>query len=262
MRGVICYYSGSGNTKLACRYAAARLGLECDLVDVVRQPSVDLTSYDFVGLAASADFGGLPQAFVSFLEGLPAQGGKPAFALNSYGFMNGRTLLDLVAQAHARGFEVVGAHALRMPESYPPMISLHMAFENQPKPGELRKFDAFIDRVRAALGDAAGSHPPVSTGLLASISKARPRTSARDDMGEKHVDADLCTECGTCAKQCPYGAIVLDPKPVFDQGACFGCWRCYNQCPEHAIHTPKFRGGPYYPRPTEQAKAALQVTSS
>jgi ferredoxin/flavodoxin len=264
MRGVICYYSGSGNTKLACAYIAAHLGFECDLIDVIAHPDADLTPYDFAGLAASADFGGLSHAFETFLAALPPQGGKPAFAFNTYGFQNGRTLLDLVEQASGAGFDVIGAHAMRMPESYPPMIALHLAFADQPKAGVVRKLDGFIAEVAAALrgleGGAASEHAPVRTGWLASVSKAKPRTSARDDMGVKSVDAALCTECGICAKQCPYGAIVLSPKPVFDQSACFGCWRCYNRCPEHAIYTPKFRGGPYYPRPSDQAKAALRAT--
>ena len=37
MRGVICYYSGSGNTKLACKYIAANVQVPFDLVDVVKE---------------------------------------------------------------------------------------------------------------------------------------------------------------------------------------------------------------------------------
>lgn len=37
MRGVICYYSGSGNTKLACRYIAKRLKqIQVDLFDITK----------------------------------------------------------------------------------------------------------------------------------------------------------------------------------------------------------------------------------
>ena len=54
MRGAICYYSASGNTKLACTYAGGRLGAACDLIDVTNGAEVDLAAYDFVGLAAPA----------------------------------------------------------------------------------------------------------------------------------------------------------------------------------------------------------------
>ena len=99
----------------------------------------------------------------------------------------------------------------------------------------------------------------VRIGLLNSILPSFPRTKARKDMGEKYVDASLCTECGTCEKQCPYEAIRLEPKPVFELDQCYGCWRCYNRCPEQAIYTDKFRGGPFYPRPNDRLRETLQV---
>ena len=78
-------------------------------------------------------------------------------------------------------------------------------------------------------------------------------------MGEKHVDEALCTECGICEKGCPYGAIHLDPKPVFNMHKCHGCWSCYNHCPEQAIYTKKFRGVGHYPRPIDALKEKLRV---
>jgi MinD superfamily P-loop ATPase len=97
----------------------------------------------------------------------------------------------------------------------------------------------------------------IRLGVVNSLLPERSRTTARADMGEKSVDVALCTECGTCASGCPYGAIRLDPKPVFDSTACYGCWRCYNRCPSNAIYTPKFRGGPYYPSASDALKSKL-----
>jgi len=261
MRTAICYYSGSGNTRLACEYLARRLGTECDLHDITRDDASDLSAYDVVGFAASSDFGGMPKAFESFLAAIPPQSDKPAFVLATYGFACGRVLSDLAEQASARGFQVIGGHKLHMPESYPPMRATGLTFDRHPGTRELRGFDAFAEELRSALGTLSrGETPvaqPVSLGLIDGLRPASPRTSARDDMGEKFVDAELCTECGTCAKQCVYGAIVLDPKPIFDMSECFGCWRCYNQCPQHAIYTKKFRGGPFYGRPSEYARGVL-----
>ena len=262
MRGVICYYSASGNTRLASRYVAARLDMECDLVDVSSSATTDLSAYDFVGFAAPTDFGGMPQRFETFLAELPQQSGKPAFVFNSYGLMSGRTLADLAEQASARGLRVLAGHSLRMPENYPPMRAIRLPFDNRPNAKDVRRLDAFIAELRRALealgrGAAPDAHP-VRLGLLGGLRSAKARTTARDDMGEKFVDAQLCTECGTCVRKCPYGAIVLDPMPVVDMSACHGCWRCFNQCPEHAIYTARFRGGPFYARPSEHARQALR----
>ena len=77
-------------------------------------------------------------------------------------------------------------------------------------------------------------------------------------MGEKFVDKSLCSECGICEKVCPYGAVELNPTPVFDQNKCYGCWSCYNHCPEKAIYTKKLRGVGHYSEPNEQLRKKLK----
>lgn len=257
MRVAICYYSGSGNTELACERIAARLDAEVDLVDVVRETR-DLSAYDAVGFACSTDFWSMPQLFAEYLAALPNHSGKPAFVFNTCGLRSGLTLVHLAEAVSARGFVVVGAHTMRMAESYPPMMALGLGFKDRPNAADVRKLDAFADRLAAAL-----AVPPVPVRIRTrwydGLGVTPARTTARTDMGEKRVDAERCTECGTCARSCPYAAIVLDPKPVFDESRCYGCWRCYNRCPERAISTRRFHGRPFYAGPSAQAKESLRA---
>jgi NAD-dependent dihydropyrimidine dehydrogenase PreA subunit len=252
IRWAVCYYSGLGNTKLACEFIAARLGHPVDLIDITTSSGLDLACYDAVGLATFTDFGGIPELFVRYLRSLPAQADKPAFCLNTYGFASGRSAADLAAAASRAGFSIFASHSLRMPESYPPMISLGLGFPSQPDDSRARVFERFVD----VLPSSVSRHLVVKVPLLSRLTPPRPRTTARDDMGEKRVDADSCTRCGTCERGCPYHAITLSPLPVFDQSACYGCWRCYNRCPSHAISTRRFTG-PYYPQPPEHARMVL-----
>lgn len=263
MKGIICYYSGSGNTRLACRYIAGKIQVPFDLVDVVKQRQIDLEPYGVVGFATFTDFGGPPYLFQTFMEGLPRQQNKLAFVLNTYGFVSIKTLRMLERTAAARGFNVIAGHSLQTPECYPPMIAGGRGAEGAPDEKQLRDFDTFISELGQLLKSAQEGQEiqrrKVRIGLVNSILPALSRTRAREDMGEKLVDESLCTECGVCEKQCPYRAIRLEPRPVFDMNKCYGCWRCYNLCPEHAIYTAKFRGGPYYPRPNDQLREKLRV---
>jgi ferredoxin/flavodoxin len=266
MKGVICCYSGTGNTKLACQYIAGRTGVSFDLVDVIKEKVIDLQSYDVVGFATSTDFWGLPQMFQTFIESLPRQEGKPAFVFNTFGALSGKTLTLLEKAVASKGFAVLAGHSLRMPENYPPMIARGMGARTAPSEKRLRDFDAFISDLgrileRVARGERIEAGR-VRIGVLSSVLPARPRTSARKDMGEKFVNESLCKECGICRDNCPYGAIELQSKPLFDTNKCYGCWRCYNRCPTHAIYTKKFRKGPYYPGPDDQLKGKLTPASS
>lgn len=48
------------------------------------------------------------------------------------------------------------------------------------------------------------------------------------------ADANLCTECGSCAKVCPAGAISLkDPKKT-DSKKCISCMKCIRICRQNA----------------------------
>ncbi|MCP4543167.1 MAG: 4Fe-4S dicluster domain-containing protein [Chloroflexi bacterium] len=263
MKGVICYYSGSGNTKLACRYIAEKSQTLFDLVDVVKEKDVDLAPYDVVGFATFTDFWGPPYLFQTFIEGLVQQQDKRAFVFNTYGALSGKTLRVLERSVAAKGFNVIAGHSLKTPECYPPMIAGGRGAEDAPNEKQLQSFDTFISELEQLLTSIKEgqeiNRQKVRIGLVNSILPVFPRTRAREDMGEKYVDESLCTECGVCEKQCPYEAIRLEPKPVFDMDKCYGCWRCYNLCPEHAIYTDKFRGGPFYPRPNDQLKEKLIV---
>ena len=123
MKGVIYYYSGAGNTKLACRYIAGNVAIPFDLVDVVKEKQIDLEPYDVVGFATFTDFLGPPHLFQAFVEGLPRQEGKLAFVFNTYGARSGRTLRILEKRGAAKGFVVIAGHSLHTPECYPPMIA-------------------------------------------------------------------------------------------------------------------------------------------
>jgi Pyruvate/2-oxoacid:ferredoxin oxidoreductase delta subunit len=240
---------------------ARRLPAPFDLVDVVKEPDADLEHYGVVGFATSTDFWGVPRVLEAFIQALPQQSGEPAFVFNTYGAVSGKTLRVLAEAVEARGFGVLGGHSLRMPESYPPMIARGMTAADAPSGEELARLDAFLSELGGQLdslqeGRSAEVRRP-RIGLLNSVFPTRARTTARVDMGEKSVDAAKCTECGLCARGCPYAAIRLDPKPVFDTGRCYGCWRCYNRCPERAIYTKKFRGEPFYPGPSEPLRDRL-----
>ena len=264
MKGVICYYSGSGNTKLVCKAIVRNLAqVEFDLYDITKHKSLEAEHYDIWGFATFTDFVGPPQLFISFVENLPAQKDRWAFILNTYGYINGRTLLEIDKLVRGRGFRILAGHSLHTPESFPPMIAAGNSNEQAPNEKELKMFRSFVSDLEEKVGlMQSGQTPqpsPLHVGLINRCIPVYQRTHARKDMGEKFIDDTICKACGVCEKRCPYHAISLAPKPVFDMRKCYGCWACYNHCPNHAIYTHKYRGIGYYPRPLEELRRKLDV---
>jgi len=259
MQGLICYYSGSGNTKLACE-AIARKTTDIDfkLFDITQEGAPELTDIDLVGFATWADFLNPPQRMKTFLESLPRQSHMPAFVFNTYGGFSAKTLATLDRWARARGFHVIAGHSLHTPENYPPMIKRGQDFKDSPNEKELAAFETFIARLEGlAQSLTAGETVPARRAGLLRFIPAPSRTHSRKSMGEKFVDSNACTECGICRDRCPYGAIILNPKPIFDQTKCYGCWACYNHCPTQAIYTKKISGVCQYARPNEALRKKL-----
>ncbi|MBE0635119.1 4Fe-4S binding protein [Candidatus Bipolaricaulota bacterium] len=259
MRGLICYYSGTGNTRLACEAIAVQTSaIDFDLFDIVQDGKPDVATYDLIGLATWADYLNPPQRMKTFCESIPQQAGKPSFVFNTFGGFSGRTLATLDRWARGRGFHVIAGHSLHTPENYPPMIKRGQDFKDAPNDRELAAFEMFaaqLDGIAQSLA-AGGAIPARKIGLQRLI-PALPRTHARRSMGEKLLDRDACIACGMCRDRCPYGAITLDPKPVFDQTRCYGCWACYNHCPTQAISTKKIRGIAQYAHPAVRLREKL-----
>ncbi len=52
---------------------------------------------------------------------------------------------------------------------------------------------------------------------------------------QPHIDTDLCTACGECARWCPEDAIAVDAVAEIDGQACIGCGECIARCRYDAV---------------------------
>ena len=105
MKGIICYYSGSGNTKLAVKYIKKKMSsVDFKLYNIVKNDIPDFSEYDIVGFATFTDFLGVPQYFYTFFNKMSPQLNKPTFVFNTFGNISGKTLKALAELAKSKKF--------------------------------------------------------------------------------------------------------------------------------------------------------------
>ncbi len=174
---------------------------------------------------------------MDFIEKLPPSEGSWAAPFVTYGkACSGLALWQMASALQDKGYRIAGAvkvqavHSL-MWESEDPEGGGH------PDTEELDQIGVFAETLSRRFGEGTlgelelqllDYHPEELTAEL------RPALSKPWPIMPKAVDGDTCSECGTCADECPVQTITLNPLPEFGED-CIDCFNCVRLCPEEAI---------------------------
>lgn len=248
MKLLILYYSGTGNTEFACEVAkmvAEEEGHEVTMQTLEAAGVIALGDYDAYCFATPLQAWQPTKNVERFIKAMPPLPGKHAFLLSSSGGQPSQTAPLMARWLRKKGITVSGHYDLQCPDSWPVSRRITHKYDREvPNAGSVRELAAFTRKeleVQAAL--LAGEEvelpryrvlptPLFLFGRFERLTRGRANLA----MGKKRVAEPDCTRCGICERDCPSGAIRLDPYPVFGK-ECTACWRCVNRCPEDCITT-------------------------
>lgn len=233
---MMLFFSGTGNTRLAARYLARKLG-EATCIELLRtRKSVHVTADEPLGILFPIYAWGIPRVFRRALELLDVEAPPPyIYGVCTCGDEVGTTAQELRALLQAKGLHLDAVASVQMPETYVAFPGFRLD-----APAEaLRKLQAARTRIDA-LAERIGRRetftdvePGTAPWLLSHIVKPLFYTCLISDR-HYHVGR-ACTGCGRCVKACPVGNIRLAGGRPAWQGRCVGCLACYHHCPAAAI---------------------------
>lgn len=222
LRSII--FSPSGTTEEIVKIFSKKLDVAERVHNVTVEPTdIDIESLeDIVLLAAPVYAGRIPSIAAERFLSVKGNGQK-AIVMVVYGNRDyDDALLELCDIARRQGFDVVAAGAFIGDHCIFPKVAT-----NRPDADDELKIEEFARIVKDAIqGDnrlcfdkVKGNRPykkPVGVPL-------HPKS-----------DSDKCTLCGTCAAECPAGAIPKENPKLTDSFICITCCRCIHVCPKDA----------------------------
>lgn len=241
MKTTIYWFSGTGNTLVAARQLAARLG-ETELVPLATAVRESIPQADRVGVAFPVLAFGPPNIVMDFLAKAALPPKAYLFSLCTMGGMAGASHGRLRDVLKARGLDLASGWSVQMPGN---CISLY------PPPKEARQKKSFdkaarkMDFIASAVREGRRGHyedsmAPVSW-FARWLSPMALKRFPRED--RKFTVTNECIHCGLCARVCPVGNIAMQEGTPHWQGRCEQCFGCINWCPKSAIEFGRMTKG-------------------
>ena len=264
---MVFYFSGTGNTRWAAEKLAAATGEELRFIpDELQTPCrYTLADNERLGFCFPVHGWQPPRIVREFVRRLTLSSPPStyAYALCTCGDSTGLAMQMFSQELLERGFELSSCQSLIMPESYvclPFMYTDKPERERQKTEQAAKELDGFL----AVVKDRQHGYSQLMLGLTPwTFSHVIGAYFNRYMITDRKftADADACTHCGRCARECPVGDIVMQQGvPAWlHNGNCTCCLSCYHHCPVHAINYGSItrRRGQYYYGHTENKLARL-----
>lgn len=245
MKGVVYYYSATGNTKKIAKAIGEGINkvFECMVVSIKKATPTEAMDFDLIGIGAPIWYFREPANVKRFIYQMPNLKGKLGFVFCTHGAMPFGIFFSMCPLLQKRGLTLIGwkdwygsveqvLHAVKpyFTDGHPDEIDLE----------EARKFGQEIaEKAKRIFGGEKGLIPSIPKGKKAPppfkpYPIKEPFPGAKP---ERYVDLSSCKypECKMCIEICPAKAIKLENGKIVFKKNCFNCSLCDRTCPHGAI---------------------------
>lgn len=248
MKVRIIFFSQTGNTQQIAGAVAAGIcnkGAEVELLDWLKikdePPEKILDDCDLLGIGTPVFFYQLPFSIRDWLIKFPSVNERPYFIFATYAVVVGTTFRDADDILRRKGWQLIDHAQFLGFGSYQAYVAwprLSVQFPDAYEEMRARQFGEFqvIKQVCWSSGKRNFLERPLKA---PSFWRRKKMFMSKWMVNKVHpafvLDTEKCIGCGTCARNCPDGAIsMIDKRPVF-RGNCARCYFCEKNCSQNAI---------------------------
>lgn len=238
MKGVLYYFSGTGNTKwIADRFKESfkSYNINIDLVSIESIEQVNIKPYNFIIIGFPVHAEVAPKIVDDFLNKLPKEDNRARIIVYSTQGAKSAAAVSIISKKlEQKGYKVTIQSHIRMINNY------YFAIGTQPtKDQELRILEDAVKKVRNLTRCfIENKHLKECNSLLRrTIGRflANIYKSIMPKLSKNISSTKECSKCGLCLRNCPNGNITFENGHAIFHSKCMLCLRCIYICPNNAI---------------------------
>lgn len=238
MKGVLYYFSGTGNTK----WVADRIeenfkfyNIDIKLKNMESEELVNTKCYDFIIIGSAVHCNMEPKIVSDFLKKLPNTKKKMKTILYStQGGKSSAAVLSMARKISKKGYDIVIQSAIRMPNNCYFIFGKKTTKKEESeilndaseKVRELIRI--FIDNKRLKECNST-----IKMGIGKVVSKFFKNSLPK--LSKNITSTKECMKCGLCLRNCPKNNITFEDGHAVFHSKCMLCLRCINICPINGI---------------------------
>lgn len=231
----LVYFSPTGTTRRIVMAAAQKIDLKSISYDLTvhkeKEPTLNFKSDDFVLFGIPVYGGRVPKTYLEYFSTLKGNN-TPAALIATYGCRAYEdALIELKTVVEEKGFKVIGAAAFPVEHSIVRSVG-----RGRPDAEDLRAVNDYGIKLKRRIKEI--SQPD---DITIAVSGNTPYRAYSTIPLVPHVAPDYCTNCKTCAKGCPSGAISMEDPKKTDKNKCISCMKCIRVCPKRARDVSKIK---------------------
>ncbi|MEM3601745.1 MAG: EFR1 family ferrodoxin [Candidatus Bathyarchaeia archaeon] len=246
MRGIVVYYSASGNTrKIAKAIHRGMSGvIEADIASVMEVNPQEVAGYDLIGVGSPVWFFRETANVRRFIYNMPRMDGKFCFFFCTHAEAPFWIFRSMASALQRKGLKIIGWGDWYGASN----ICLHMPIPSPTHghPDELDVEEAekfgreMAERFLQIVSGRKELIPEIPRGKDAPL-PFRPHPIGEPFPGarpERRIDKDKCMypSCTLCVDNCPSGSIKYSKEtPLIESRSCWNCSLCDRLCPVNAI---------------------------